>query len=239
MTDVAKNLDRAAFYKKLLAAQKLVSGVKKSGRNEMQRYNYARAEDIAREASRCFTESGIAFSSTTLSVETEERTTKDKKTGDDKSVFYATAKMKYTLTDIDTGYSQSANYEGEGMDYGDKARPKAYTNSLKYFLIQTLLIPTGDDPEASDVDAGQGRSRTKRANGEQQSQGQATDRKASGSQTKYISTLANKKDVTDEQLKEILKEKAGVDSRKDLNVKQASEVIDELNGLPDPDEVLF
>lgn len=36
---------------------------------------------------------------------------------------------------------------GEGRDRGDKAPYKALTGALKYALIQTFLIATGDDPE--------------------------------------------------------------------------------------------
>jgi hypothetical protein len=36
---------------------------------------------------------------------------------------------------------------GEGRDSGDKAPYKALTGALKYALIQTFLIATGDDPE--------------------------------------------------------------------------------------------
>ena len=36
---------------------------------------------------------------------------------------------------------------GEGLDRGDKAGYKAYTGAVKYFLANTFLVPTGDDPE--------------------------------------------------------------------------------------------
>ena len=36
---------------------------------------------------------------------------------------------------------------GEGLDAGDKAPYKAMTGALKYALLQSFLLPTGDDPE--------------------------------------------------------------------------------------------
>src|SRR5262249_36903978 len=36
---------------------------------------------------------------------------------------------------------------GEASDAGDKAAPKALTGAYKYFLRQTFLIETGDDPD--------------------------------------------------------------------------------------------
>ena len=37
---------------------------------------------------------------------------------------------------------------GAGDDGADKGLYKAYTGAVKYFLMKTFLIPTGDDPEA-------------------------------------------------------------------------------------------
>jgi len=36
---------------------------------------------------------------------------------------------------------------GEGLDAGDKAPYKAMTGALKYALLQSFLLATGDDPE--------------------------------------------------------------------------------------------
>jgi hypothetical protein len=41
---------------------------------------------------------------------------------------------------------------GEGADVGDKTAPKCNTGALKYALRQTLLIETGDDPDATASD---------------------------------------------------------------------------------------
>jgi hypothetical protein len=42
---------------------------------------------------------------------------------------------------------------GEGQDAGDKAVYKAMTGALKYCLLKTFLIPTGDDPERDETPA--------------------------------------------------------------------------------------
>ena len=39
------------------------------------------------------------------------------------------------------------SFRGVGEDAGDKAIYKALTGALKYFYIQLLSLPTGDDPE--------------------------------------------------------------------------------------------
>ena len=43
---------------------------------------------------------------------------------------------------------------GSGADKQDKAYPKAQTMALKYAMRQLLMIPTGDDPDNVDKDAG-------------------------------------------------------------------------------------
>ncbi len=55
--------------------------------------------------------------------------------------------MIFTLTDMETGFYEESIIRGEGLDRGDKAGYKAYTGAIKYYLANTFLIPTGDDPE--------------------------------------------------------------------------------------------
>ena len=70
--------------------------------------------------------------------------------GSEKQQFGRIVKVKYTLTDIDSGYSESSYVYGDGMDKGDKGIYKAYTGSLKYYLANTFMVATGDDPEVPD-----------------------------------------------------------------------------------------
>lgn len=59
-------------------------------------------------------------------------------------------KLRYELIDIDTGYSESTVISGEGADRSDKGIYKAYTGILKYYLANTFMVATGDDPERDD-----------------------------------------------------------------------------------------
>lgn len=56
-------------------------------------------------------------------------------------------KLQFTLMDIETGYGEETVITGEGLDSGDKAGYKAYTGALKYYLANTFMVATGDDPE--------------------------------------------------------------------------------------------
>ena len=62
-----------------------------------------------------------------------------------------TVRTTWTLTDGETGESAVIQSIGSGADTGDKASPKAQTNSMKYALLMGFLLSTGDDPEQTDV----------------------------------------------------------------------------------------
>jgi len=55
--------------------------------------------------------------------------------------------MAYTFTDVDGGEEITTKVAGQGLDAGDKAPYKAMTGALKYALLQSFLLATGDDPE--------------------------------------------------------------------------------------------
>jgi hypothetical protein len=59
----------------------------------------------------------------------------------------------YRLTHAASGEAEECEVLGEASDAGDKAAPKAMTGAMKYFLRQTFLIETGNDPDRSASDA--------------------------------------------------------------------------------------
>jgi hypothetical protein len=61
--------------------------------------------------------------------------------------------MAYTFSDVDSGEEIIAKVAGQGLDAGDKAPYKAMTGALKYALLQSFLLATGDDPEDERVDS--------------------------------------------------------------------------------------
>lgn len=62
-----------------------------------------------------------------------------------------TVLMDFTFVDAATGESQTVSAVGEGMDSGDKGCYKAMTGAVKYALLKTFLVPTGDDAEKPDT----------------------------------------------------------------------------------------
>ncbi len=58
-----------------------------------------------------------------------------------------TLEMAFAIIDAETGTTIERPWIGTGQDKGDKGADKAYTGAVKYFLMKTFMIPTGDDPE--------------------------------------------------------------------------------------------
>ena len=86
-----------------------------------------------------FSEAKLELSFTEISYDTFE--------GSEKQSNGRMPKLKFILTDVDTGYWEETVITGEGIDKGDKAGYKAYTGAVKYYLANTFLVATGDDPE--------------------------------------------------------------------------------------------
>lgn len=107
--------------------------VEKTGKNNHHNYNYVEAEQIIKTIRPLLMEEEILFLPSVLEVTKEEN--------------YAHVKMSFSLIDSKTGEKIETFYYGEGKDNNDKAYYKAYTGALKYYFIQTFLIPTGEDPE--------------------------------------------------------------------------------------------
>ncbi|MGO9607791.1 MAG: hypothetical protein ACLQAT_31065, partial [Candidatus Binataceae bacterium] len=61
--------------------------------------------------------------------------------------------MAYSFSDVDSGEEIVAKVAGQGLDSGDKAPYKAMTGALKYALLQSFLLATGDDPEDERADS--------------------------------------------------------------------------------------
>ena len=77
-------------------------------------------------------------------------------TANKKPQMLTTVKGNVEFIDGDTGESYIAEGVGQGADSGDKGVYKAITGMMKYILLKTFLVPTGDDPERdpSECDGG-------------------------------------------------------------------------------------
>ena len=113
--------------------------LKKEARNDYDKYNYFSEAQYKALFTELFSECGLELSFTELEYNTFE--------GSEKQANGRAPKLKFFLTDIETGFNEETVITGEGIDKGDKAGYKAYTGALKYYLANTFMVATGDDPE--------------------------------------------------------------------------------------------
>ena len=111
--------------------------LKKGGNNTYSNYKYFTEAQYKELFTELFSECGLELKFTELEYGIIEG---GKSNG-------RMPKLQFTLMDIETGYGEETVITGEGLDTGDKAGYKAYTGALKYYLANTFMVATGDDPE--------------------------------------------------------------------------------------------
>ena len=173
--------------------------LKKGGTNTYDKYSYFSEAQYKELFTELFSDAGLE-----LSFSEVEYTTF---TGSEKQANGRMPRLNFILTDIDTGFYEVTTITGEGIDKGDKAGYKAYTGALKYYLANTFMVATGDDPEKD--------SPSHTMNDKQ-------ERKATAKQVELIKSLSN-------NVKSIL-DYFNVNNLTELTSKQASKVIEQLKG---------
>lgn len=121
------------LYQKLAEIMGEIGKVEKRGYNAFHNYHYVREGDLTDVLRDKLSARGIVIIPSLKSIQHEDTLT--------------TANMMFTFVDSTTGERHEADWAGEGDDKGDKGLYKAYTGSLKYFLMKMFLISQGDDPE--------------------------------------------------------------------------------------------
>ena len=129
--------------KKFVSVMQECSHVVKTGTNDFHRYKYATANDVLEKVNASLTKHGIASVVTPALLSVQEVTTAKGNTER-----LATVEVMVTLIDSESGESFAIKGLGSGQDAGDKALAKAQTMALKYCYMASLVIATGDDPEA-------------------------------------------------------------------------------------------
>ena len=126
--------------KNLLRKSLKAKGVlKKGATNTFDKYSYFSEAQYKELFTELFSDTGLELSFTEIEYLTF--------TGSEKQANGRMPRLKFILTDIDTGFYEETIITGEGIDKGDKAGYKAYTGALKYYLANTFMVATGDDPE--------------------------------------------------------------------------------------------
>jgi len=113
--------------------------VPKRGHNSHFNYDFVTEGDVLDAVRKALVAEGIA-----LFVSFNEMERRDNK--------IAVGKLTLTFCDAETGQTHEVQWIGEGQDTQDKGAAKAATSAVKYALLKTFLISTGDaadDPDTS------------------------------------------------------------------------------------------
>lgn len=136
------NLEARSLVKKLCRIMAAVDHIEKKGRNLSQGYDFARESDITHALREQFAKENVF-----MLPDVVEATYATGQTAKGNAKRLCTLKVKFTFEDGDTGETRSFHGMGEAEDTGDKASNKAITAAVKYGLLKSFLIPTGDDTE--------------------------------------------------------------------------------------------
>ena len=142
---LALNAKLQAKKNNLRKALKEKGILKKGGTNTFDRYSYFTEAQYKELFTELFSACGLELKFSELDYLTFE--------GTEKQANGRMPKLEFTLFDVETGFYETTAITGEGIDKGDKAGYKAYTGALKYYLANTFMVATGDDPETESPDS--------------------------------------------------------------------------------------
>lgn len=195
----------AKLQKKKNALRKTLKAkgvLKKGGTNTFDRYSYFTEAQYKELFTELFADAGLELKFTELAYDTFE--------GSEKQANGRMPKIEFQLMDCETGFYESTIITGEGIDKGDKAGYKAYTGALKYYLADTFMVATGDDPETDSPDV------------KMNNRKPTNERKASPKQVELLA-----KYYTGENLTKLLAA-CGVQAIEEIPMLKASELIGKL-----------
>lgn len=200
--------------KKLVQVLGNIKRVPKNGRNKYQNYDYTTQADAIEHVRPMLAEAGLALLYDCLEVQDLENAR-------------VRVKVQYTLIDSDSGEMRTTVCYGEARDADKQGQPqdkglyKAITGANKYWLFQTFMISTGDDPES---DQGQGSQPRQQ---QQKPPSQAKPGCITDGQSKRMFAIAKEANVSAEQVKEICG-KHGFKSRTEITKAKYDQIISEI-----------
>ena len=112
-------------------------------------YNFRGIDDVYNVINPVFAKYGLFIIPEIVGQTREERSRKNEAGNEIGVLIYTILTVRFSIFAPD-GSCVNGTTVGEAMDTGDKSANKAMSAALKYFLFQTLLIPTEDlrDPDA-------------------------------------------------------------------------------------------
>ena len=144
-SDEQPNRQELNLREKFAEVRRRLGYVQKRGHNERHNYSYVTAADLAGSVGDILAELGVVVIPQLQSISTEPPRSSSER--------IARIVMNYRFVDAKSGEELTVRVAGEGADAGDKAPYKAMTGALKYALLQSFLLATGDDPEDERADS--------------------------------------------------------------------------------------
>jgi hypothetical protein len=144
LSDEQPNRQELNLREKFAEVRRRLGYVQKRGHNERHNYSYVTAADLAGSVGDILAELGVVVIPQLQSISTEPPRSSSER--------IARIVMNYRFVDARSGEELTVRVAGEGADAGDKAPYKAMTGALKYALLQSFLLATGDDPEDERAD---------------------------------------------------------------------------------------
>lgn len=129
------------IYKKIAAIMKDCGPIAKDRTNRGQGFKFRGIDDVMNSLHSIFAKHSVFIIHEVL-----ERVVTEKRTAKGGVLYSVVLKIRFKLTSDDGSFVEIINF-GEATDSGDKATNKALSVSLKYALLQLLLIPTEEEKD--------------------------------------------------------------------------------------------
>lgn len=128
------------LVKKIAAIMAEINRIPKRGRHNNLRYDYVQESDLVDLLREHMAERGVV-----IFPSVREHHMSESRDDRGRAQFLTTVTLEITIIDSESGDQITTTWIGQGFDSGDKGYYKAYTGAMKYFLLKTFLISTGDE----------------------------------------------------------------------------------------------
>lgn len=136
-----------SLYTKMARIMGKIGTLEKDKRNDFHRYEYASDQVVYTAVRQQLAAEGLALFASMTNV-TQDRYTNAKQ----KELWHTVATFEFVIVDGESGETYTCTWQAEAQGDDDKGINKCATAALKYWLLKTFVIPTGDDPDGDQPD---------------------------------------------------------------------------------------
>lgn len=123
----------SGLYGRMAAVMGRLERIPKRGFNQHFKYQFVTDSDVLDTVRMAMAAEGVCLFVSMTNVQQDNKRT--------------IVNLQFTFADGESGQSVTVAWVGEAMDTQDKGIAKAATSALKYCLLKTFLISTGDEPD--------------------------------------------------------------------------------------------